>query len=62
MIVLEFSLSGRQAGIGAFLVVDYFPSRLDFIEPYRSASYEQLGGFYRALKKLLMVTVRLSLI
>jgi hypothetical protein len=35
-----FSLSGRQAWIGAFLVVDHFPSRLDFTERYRSASYE----------------------
>jgi hypothetical protein len=30
----NFSLSGRQAWIGAFLVVDYFPSRLDLIGPY----------------------------
>jgi hypothetical protein len=58
----EFSLSGRQVWISAFPVVDHSPVAPGFIEPYRSASYEQLGGFYRVLKKLLMVTARLSLI
>jgi hypothetical protein len=44
----NFSLSGRQARIGAFLSLIIFFSRLDFIERYRSASYEQLRAFYRA--------------
>ena len=57
-----FRSAADKPGSVLFLSLIIFPSRLDFIEPYRSANYEQLGGFYRALKKLLMETVRLSLI
>jgi hypothetical protein len=55
-----FRSAADKPGSVLFVSLIIFPSRLDFIERYRSASCEQLGGFYRALKKLLMVTVRLS--
>jgi len=57
-----FRSAADKPGSVLFLLLIILPSRPDSIEPYRSASYEQLGGFYRVLKKLLMVTARLSLI
>jgi hypothetical protein len=57
-----FHSAADKPGSVLFLSLIIFFSRLDLIERYRSASYEQLGGFCHALKKLLMVTVGLSLI
>jgi hypothetical protein len=43
-----FHSAADKPGSVLFLSLIIFFSRLDLIERYRSASYEQLRGFYRA--------------
>jgi hypothetical protein len=43
-----FHSAADKPGSVHFLSLIIFFSRLDLIERYRSASYEQLRGFYRA--------------
>jgi hypothetical protein len=60
--MIVFSLSGRQAWIGAFLVDDHFSFAPGFHRALSLLRAMNSSAASIALKKLLMVTVRLSLI